>query len=156
MKRFGRNQKRRLKAQLAQTQATLDIINRHLVLEQKHSLSLRGQVVDMLDAIRTEFNQYHPMWPQTFNSSSPILDFMTVHRLTPDKRMVECAVHLLKLDVWPDEYRKAIGIRVEHKDEHAMLYIDNYWLTRSGLTIENMSKQLAAKLDIIMRKGGRV
>lgn len=153
MKRFGRNQKRRLKAQLAQTQTTLDILKRHLVLEQKHSLSLRGQVVDMLDTIRTEFNQYHPIWPQTFNMSSPILDFMSVRRLTPDKRLVECAIHLLKLDVWPDEYREAIGIRIEHKDEHAMLYLDNYRLTRSGVTIEVLSKQIAAQLDAIMRKG---
>lgn len=152
MKRFGRNQKRKLKAELLRTQALCQTYERHLVKSQKEAVGLRSKLAGIYDVLISDFNKFHPLHQVVQTESESLQrDLWLINQYARNGDYYQATLHLLKLDVLPDEYKRSIGIRVQYADKSAGYYLSNYELTNSAYTIDEMAKKIAKELDVHMR-----
>lgn len=152
MKRFGRNQKRKLKAELASAQAVCQTYERHLVKSQREAVGLLSKLAGIYDVLISDFNKFHPLRQTTISDESALeRDIWVINQYARNGDYYQATLHLLKLDVWPDEYRQSAGIRVQYADKSAGYYLSNYDLTNPAYTIEDMAKKIAKELDIHLR-----
>lgn len=152
MKRFGRNQKRKLKAELASAQAVCQTYERHLVKQQREAVGLRSKLAGIYDVLISDFNKFHPLRQTTTSDESALeRDIWVINQYARNSGYYEAVLYLLKMEVWPDEYRQSVGIRVQYADKSAGYYLSNYNLTNSVYTIDEMAKKIATELDVHMR-----
>jgi hypothetical protein len=152
MKRFGRNQKRKLKAELIRSQAVCQTYERHLVKSQKEAVGLRSKLAGIYDVLISDFNKFHPVQQVLVSDESALgRDLKVIHQFALDGDYYKSILHLIKLDVWPDEYKRSVGIRVQYKDQSVGYHLSDYELTNSVYTLDEMAKKIAKELDAHMR-----
>lgn len=152
MKRFGRNQKRKLKAELARAQAVCQTYERHLVKQQREAVGLRSKLAGIYDVLISDFNKLHPLHQVVQTESESLQrDLFVINQYACNGDYYQATLHLLKLDVWPDEYKQSVSIRVQYADKSAGYYLSNYDLTNPAYTIEDMAKKIAKELDAHIR-----
>lgn len=159
-KRFGRNQKRKLREQNALLWGALDIRDKQyrdallqLVRTQETAKQCRFELECVHDALASAFNKYHPLrYIRTASQKTEMPEVMQIDQYEPSGRFYQTVLHLIKVVAWPDEYRKSAAIRVYFADKSVGYYLSGYEITDSKLTIDELSKKIATELDAYLRK----
>ena len=99
MKRFGRNQKRKLKMQLAYAQTLCATYERLVVNAQRSEVAVRERMHEIYTVLCSDFNKFHPLHKVVHSDSGSLpRDLWQINQYARNGDYHQATLHLLKLD----------------------------------------------------------
>lgn len=165
-KRFGRNQKRRFRNEVAALTAQLLKDQKSLNDANRNNHKLRTIISDMYDDIKSAFNEHHPLGRRTTMqipdphmeqicvASMDRLPFsMNPYESIGPTEISHRVAFLMRLEGWDDKFKSQIMIRVSYEGKCMGYALDTMEVLRHRGPMEEVTQHFAVEISKVLMKG---